>query len=275
MRFSFWFTVFITSILIASGLWAAEYESDLMIYYPYEEIVGADTIKDATGKGGADGTGYHGTINGDITLVEGGKFGKAAKFETGSFIDVHGEEIPEGETPTDAFTLCAWVKCENTGQHHAIFNARASDQTWLIHPELRSSGQFRWLLRTNGGTSIFDIKAGAVEWDTWLHYAGTYDKSAGGGLYINGQLVQEVNDGPPIAEDWGSGARVGYNIDNARPFTGLMDEFSIWKRALTKEEITNYMENGIEPQAVSPQDSLSITWGKLKGAGEKNRPKGK
>jgi len=234
-----------------------------MIYYPYEEFEG-DTVKDLTGTGGPDGTGYNGTINGDVTLVDEGQFGKAAQFATGSFIDVHGAEIPEGETPTDAFTILAWVKCENTGGDHAIFNARAADSTWLIHPELKGSGQFRWLLRTDGGTTIFDIQAGAVKWDAWLHYAGTYDKKSGAVLYIDGELTGEFGGDATIAEDWGSGARVGYNIDNARPFTGLMDDFSIWKRALEQEEVVNYMENGVEPLAVSPQGRLATTWARLK-----------
>lgn len=266
MRFLFWATMLISSVLIVSIVRAAEYDPDLMVYYPYEDDhIEGDTVRDVTEIGGPDGTGYHGTINGDITLVDGGKFGKAAKFTTGSYIDLHGADIPQGETPTEAITVCAWVKCENTGGHHAIFNARASDSTWLIHPELRNNGQFRWLLRTNGGNNIFDIRAGTVEWDTWLYYAGTYDKKAGsGGLYINGKLVLEAQGKGDIASDWGMGARVGYNIDNARPFTGLMDEFSIWKRALKLEEIINIMENGIEPMAVSPKDSLTTIWGRLK-----------
>jgi len=263
MKFRFLPLIIISLLFVISVTWSAEYDPDLMIYYPYEEIQG-DTVKDVTGTGGPNGDGYNGTINGDISLVDNGKFGKAAKFEKTSYIDVHGEEIPKGETPTEAFSVCAWVKCENTGDHHAIFNARASDQTWLVHPELRNNGQFRWLLRTDGGTSIFDIQAGVVEWDTWLHYAGTYEKGGNGGLYINGELIQAAQGEVTIAKDWGLGARVGYNIDNARPFTGLMDDFCIWKRALSKEEIVNIMENSVEPLAVSSKGRLTTIWGKLK-----------
>lgn len=83
-------------------------------------------------------------------------------------------------------------------------------------------------MRANGETTIFDLKAGAVEWDTWLHYTGTYDKKAGGGgLYIDGELIQEVSGNASIADDWRMDASFGYNIDNARPFTGLMDDFCL------------------------------------------------
>jgi len=261
----FWTITLISLILIVSSVHAVEYEPDLMIYYPYEEgeIVG-DTVQDVTGTGGPDGTGYHGTINGNIVLVDDGEHGKVAKFAKTSYIDIHGEDIPAGETPTEAFTLCAWVKCENTADHQTLFNARASDQTWLIHPEIRSNGQFRWLLRADGGATIFEILAGKVEWDTWLHYAGTYDKKDGGILYINGELIQEAQGKLDIAKDWGMGARVGYDIDDARPFTGLMNDWCIWKRALTQEEIADIMENGVAPQALSPKGHLTTTWGRLK-----------
>ncbi|MFH1883669.1 MAG: hypothetical protein ABIL62_13295 [Planctomycetota bacterium] len=61
-------------------------------------------------------------------------------------------------------TLAAWVKCENTGEHHAIFDARTGAGTWITHPELRSNGQFRWVLRAYGMSPIFDIRGGSVTW---------------------------------------------------------------------------------------------------------------
>jgi len=261
MKRLFWGIAIMCSVLIVSSAWSAE---DLMIYFNYEDIADT-TISDASGNG------YDGSINGDVTLAD-GKFGKAAQFANGAFLDLHGQDIPAGETPREAFTICAWVKCENTGDHHAIFNARASDETWLIHPELRSNGQFRWLLRTDGGTTIFDIKAGTVEWDTWLHYAGTYDQNTGTAtLYINGEVVMEAAGDAPVAQDWGMGARVGRNIDDARPFTGLMDEFSIWRIALNQDEIIDLMDNGPDSAviasvitAVSPQDKMTTLWGKIK-----------
>ena len=84
-----------------------------------------------------------------------------------------------------------------------------------------------------------------VTWDEWLHFAGTYDQASGkAALCINGELVAEVDVAAPaeIAGDWGMGARVGKNIDDARPFTGLMDEFRLLTRALSQEEILEMMQ---------------------------------
>ena len=219
----------------------------LVIYYSFDEV--GDIVADQSGNG------HDGVVNGDVTADPDGKRNGAAKFASGSYLDLDGPSIPPEHIPTTGITLAAWAKCENTGGHHAIFNARASDNTWLVHPELRSDGNFRWLLRTDGGTTIFDIRAGAVTWDEWLHFAGTYDKATGKAiLYINGEVVREENVTSPadIAGDWGSGARVGYNIDNNRPFTGLMDMFFIFKRALSQDEIFKAMQGEAYPYALSP-----------------------
>ncbi len=173
-------------------------DSSLVIYYSFDSV--SDIVADQSGNG------HDGVVTGEITAEPVGKYSGAAKFTTGSYLDLDGENFPAEEIPTTGITLAAWVKCENTGGHHAIFNARAGDATWLVHPELRSDGSFRWLLRSYGGTTIFDIRAGTVTWDEWLHFAGTYDKASGKAtLYINGEVVQEenVSNPPDIAGDWG------------------------------------------------------------------------
>ncbi len=235
-------------------------ELDLVFYFPFEGFDG-DIALDQSGKG------HNGTIKGDIEIVDGGKRGKAAKFAQTSYIDMDGPNIPEDHIPRDEVTLCAWARCERTGDHHTLFNARAGDGTWVIHPEFRSEGNFRWLLRSDGGADLFDIRAGVVAWDEWTHYAGVYD----GGkaiLYINGENIAEQSASGEVAKDWGMGARIGYDIDNERPFTGLMDDLCMWRKALTEEEIKTLMEKGpevlIEGELVSPNGNLATTWGQIR-----------
>ncbi|MBL7143271.1 MAG: hypothetical protein ISS76_03465, partial [Phycisphaerae bacterium] len=228
-------------------------DSSLVIYFSFDDV--GEIIVNQSGNG------HDGTVDGDITAEPAGKHNGAAKFDgtrgsaSHSFIDMDGENFPAEEVPTTAMTLAAWIKCENTGDHQTLFNARASDGTWLIHPEARSNGEFRWLLRSAGGSTIFDIRAGVVTWDEWLHFAGTYDKASGkANLYINGEMVHEENVSSPadIAGDWGSGARVGYDIDDARAFTGLMDDFLMFRRALSLAEVNKLMQGIGSPLAFGP-----------------------
>ncbi|HUU16080.1 MAG TPA: LamG domain-containing protein [Sedimentisphaerales bacterium] len=256
------FSLVLLAALNSNALAGLIDDSALVIYYSFDSV--SDIVTDQSGNG------HDGVVNGDITAEPSGKYSGAAKFTTGSYFDLDGENFPVEEVPTTGITLAAWIKCENTGGDHAIFNARASDATWLIHPEARSNGEFRWLLRSYGGTTIFDIRAGSVTWDEWIHFAGTYDKAAGKAiLYINGELVREENisNAADIAGDWASGARVGYNIDNARPFTGLMDDFLMFRRALSQAEVKKLMQGMGSPFAFGPapgDGSLNAeTWANL------------
>jgi hypothetical protein len=245
--------VFITS--------AIAQDADLVIYYSFDNF--ADTVPDESGNG------HDGTVVGDVTSSASGKRGGAAQFANESYIDLDGANFPGSDIPVDAMTLCAWANVENTGNHHALFNARAADETWLIHPELRSDGGFRWLLRAAGGNTIFDIRAGQWTAGEWVHFGGVYSAADDRAiLYVNGEEAGTEDARIPnaqIANDWGLGARVGKNIDDARPFTGLMDDFCIYKRALSQDEVREVMAAGPPSAApVSSENSLSVTWGQLK-----------
>jgi hypothetical protein len=249
-----------TVAVLAVALWAgaaAAQDPDLILYYDYEEILGGK-IKDRSGKG------HDGLINGNISL-EAGKYGKSARFERGSFLDLDGPNWPAKDIPRDGMSVVAWVNVDSLADHHAIFNARAGDSTWLVHPEVRTEGNYRWLLRSDGGSTIFDMRAGSVKQKTWVHFAGVYDSGEGmARLYIDGKEVGSNPGKARVAKDWGMGARVGYNIDNARPFTGLMDDLNLWKRGLRAGEVATIMEFGPLPQAVSPAGRLASTWAGLK-----------
>jgi hypothetical protein len=237
---------FVLVLALAGNAFTAD-DPSLVIYYSFDDV--RSIIADESGKG------HDGTVQGNVTAEPDGKHAGAANFASGSYLDLDGSNFPAEDIPTSAMTLAAWVKCESTGEHHTIFDARTGAGTWIIHPELRSEGQCRWVLRAYGMSPIFDIHAGSVTWDEWLHYAGTYDKESGKAiLYINGQVVSEVDlpGGTDIAGDWGDGARVGLNIDSARPFTGLMDDFFMFKRALSQSELKKVMYGEGWPYAFSP-----------------------
>jgi hypothetical protein len=235
-------------------------DPDLVIYYSFDNF--SSIVPDDSGKG------HNGTVFGDITPDAGGMRGGAAKFVMGAYIDLDGANFPMSDIPTDAMTLCAWGKPGNTGDNQAIFNARAEDQTWVVHPEFRGSGVFRWLLRTAGGTTIFDIQDGKWNPDQWIHFAGVYSSADNKArLFANGELVKELDTAGniKIVGDWKMGARVGKNIDDARPFAGLMDDFCMFKRALSQDEVKSVMNGGPEIAAsVSSEGSITTTWGKIK-----------
>ena len=239
------FVSFVSLLGLANSV-SAEIPRDpnLVVYYSYDSV--GLIVPDESGKG------HHGTVCGDVSLVPSGiKWYGAAEFEgiwgpTGySYLDLDSPHYPAEDIPKSAITLAAWCKCRKTGQHHAILSCRASDNTWVIHPQINDDETFRWLLRAPGSSTIFNLNGvGRHGWDEWIHYAGTYDSVTGKGiLYIDGAVCAQISvtPGQQIA-DWGTGARVGYNIDNARPFTGIMDELYLFTRALSQDEINELLE---------------------------------
>ena len=238
-------------------------DPDLVLYFDYEDFKGGSVLEKS-------GRGYDGEINGKIAQSDDGKFGKAGLFAAGSFLDLDGANVDPDDIPTEGMSVIAWINVEAISDM-AIFNARAADGTWLVHPEARGDGNYRWLNRgPNPGRTIFDIRAGKNEANKWQHYAGTYNRADElAVLYINGKQVGEEKSrlDTPIADNWGQGARVGFNIDNKRPFTGLMDELNVWKRGLTEEEVNSIMNDGVDAfLAVEAQGKLATTWGKLKAS---------
>ena len=234
---------------------ASAQDADLILYFDYEDFDGKTAID-------LSGNARNGVVEGHVSLENDGERGNVAHFEPGSYINLDGENWPEELTPREGMTVAAWVHVKAIADQ-AIFNARASDATWLVHPEIRGDGNYRWLLRGDGGTGIFDIRAGVAKANEWVHYAGTYNGSEAV-LYINGERVGSQNAKGNIAKDWGMGARVGYNIDNKRPFNGWMDDLNLWKRGLTDDEVLTVMESGPLPRSVSPQGRAAAAWGELK-----------
>ena len=114
-------------------------DPDLVLYFDYEDFDG-NTVLEKSGRG------YDGEINGDVTQSNDGKFGKAAHFASGSFLDLDGPNVKADDIPIEGMSLLAWINVEAVSDM-AIFNARATDGTWLIHPEARGDGNYRWLNR--------------------------------------------------------------------------------------------------------------------------------
>ncbi len=243
----------VMGVCLAAGAWAAPLVSDgdLVIYYSFDSV--STTVADESGKGN------DGTVVGNVTQDAAGKRGGGALFADNGYIDLDGANFPAGDIPTTGLTLAAWCKPTDIGGSQAIFNARSADNTFLIHPEFRTDG-YRLVLRGDEGASICSFVVSATPpWGEWIHYAATYDQTTGKcTLYINGVQVNQVDatNAIPLPADWDVGARVGYNVDDARPFTGTMDEFYLFKRALSAEEIA-LLHSLYDPNGDDDADGLT------------------
>ncbi|AYY83801.1 T9SS C-terminal target domain-containing protein [Chryseobacterium indologenes] len=95
--------------------------------------------------------------------------------------------------------------------------------------------------------------------NTWYHVAATYDGSSMK-MYINGNLDASV---PTTGNFTANGILyLGRNYDNSRTLNGNLDEFRVWKRALTAQEITDNKCN-VAPASTA----LEANWKMDEGSG--------
>jgi hypothetical protein len=87
---------------------------------------------------------------------------------------------------------------------------------------------------------------GVLNTSNWQHVAVTYDRTSGlGKLYLNGAQVASENLGsftPQTSYDLYLGRRASPEV--VAPYMGLMDEVSVYSRALSQTEIQNIYNAG-------------------------------
>ncbi|WP_241330141.1 endo-beta-N-acetylglucosaminidase H [Chryseobacterium arthrosphaerae] len=95
--------------------------------------------------------------------------------------------------------------------------------------------------------------------NTWYHVAATYDGTAMK-LYVNGSLDAST----PVTGNFTANGilYLARNYDNSRALNGSLDEFRVWKRALTAQEILDNKCN-VAPNAAN----LEANWKMDEGSG--------
>ncbi|MFC1759583.1 LamG-like jellyroll fold domain-containing protein [Planctomycetota bacterium] len=162
--------------------------------------------------------------------------------------------------PSTAFTVAAWVKPEDVGVDHSVWQSRAGGGGY-IHTQIQGNGGVRMRLRGDSNSdNIVQFNeppdGEIIEYEEWVHYAGTYEKGddpeepGEWTFYFNGVDVAggEANGsvaGDPDFEvlgDWAQGAFIGLVPDFNRQLVGGIDEFYLFTRALAPEEIQTLFE---------------------------------
>jgi hypothetical protein len=169
------------------------------------------------------------------------------------------EAIPRELLPITGLTLAVWVRVEEMRGDQSLYQPWSLDGSFVTHAQLQGDGQVRFRLRgqiqddnINSTDKWFVAGDGFDPYPVgeWFHLVGTYsmedDQIA---IYYNGELV--VDERPDLnieLGDWGTAATIGVVPDNrtSRPFYGNMDEYYIFNRAITQEEV-GLLYNLVEP----------------------------
>ena len=252
-------------ITIASLSQAQLVEDGLVSYWSFdEETIEGDTAKDVWGEN-------HGTMIKNPELVA-GKYGQALKFSGANHIDVPDSDSLDIETGEVSVT--AWVLATGPGK---------TERGGIVEKGNGGIDNTPLLLREwTGGTVDFEVRhqktkpkwpklksnSVALEKDTWVFLAGTYDGKKEK-IYINSQLdaSMDYTDGFNNNDEL---LRIGWDPHHEdRHFNGIIDEVCIYNRALTPKEI-EINQNAALGLAVEPTAKLTSLWGQIKT--RKTRP---
>lgn len=242
----FLLSLMIIVFLLVSGTATKALEEHLVLHLSFDEGAGKET-KDRTDEG------HVGVLVNNPKWID-GKFDKALSFEKGAKVEIKRSDALELKKD---ITVATWVRLKNSVAKHEIVRKQLPNGKGY---DIRiQNGPIYWWVNPGGWKNANYQKALPV--NEWIHVAGTYDAKKLR-LYIDGEEVASNDVAGDIGHDTsdlliGSAAPHdgSYNLD------GDLDEFMIFSKVLTKDEIQEIMET---PHAVEPAGKLVTKWGAIK-----------
>ena len=153
------------------------------------------------------------------------------------------------------FTVMFWFKRtqDNSGTSYDsnhktnnIMYSKGSDPN-NDNIEIGSEGsEIEIYLDSAGGDDELSFDAG-ISNDTWYHLAVTYDRDQSDEttLFIDGSEVKSWNDASGILDQsTGSPVTIGDTDHISAPFTGQIDEVTVWTHVLTPSQISAIYNSG-------------------------------
>ncbi len=220
-------------------------DKELLLYFSFDKE--DDKVVEDLSQHGNDGS-----ITGSVDFDE-GKLGKALKLNESG--EVRAPYIPINEK---SFTVTMWVKPALAGgEQQCVFTQKQQNATNLsLHYRIYTSGQVRMGFYGN------DLDAhGGVQANDWAHICFWCDAdSKTRRIYINGESKAEDKNKSLFLGT--SGDTIIGSWDGSQRFNGLIDEVTVWDRALSEADIKESML-GIGA-SVDPSGKLAVTWARVK-----------
>jgi Concanavalin A-like lectin/glucanases superfamily len=205
--------------------------------------VGTYPVKDCSGNG------YDGDINGNPypTAQTAGAIGRAGHFDGIDDRLVFYNKALLDMSGNDKLTLAAWIKIDtNAANAEPVINNYNDGNGYLL--EVKSDGNVRFMIDEDSTKEItttgIDLKDAV-----WHHVAAVLDTVGTTSImriYVDGELSKSTTFSEfTIAtsrDDIFIGRR-GASHPTAEYFDGLIDEVSIWNRALTGAEMSKFYRN--------------------------------
>jgi len=160
---------------------------------------------------------------------------------------------------TNNFTICTWALLRSGGQFSATRIGILSGPTcgstleFLVRSATTNATDTQYLELGRCGFFNGPASQASVPLNQWVHLAVCMDEGRNVTYYINGEDsgTRSVGTG-----DTTLGPLVHLGDNGVRKFDGMLDEFQIWSRALSKAEIQSIMSG----PSGGREDGLVVYW---------------
>ncbi len=232
-----------------------------------DNIIGAWLMDEGSGKVVRDVTGNHGeseiVVQGDWTD---GKFGKALSFDgSGGHVQIAFDPKFAVINESD-FTFGIWFMTETLPKDRG---------TWIAgFQQMDANGTGRtWMGIQNDTEAMYSALGnirplGAVpEVGQWTHFASVVEEDGDNDtirIYSDGELMTEE---PLSVETCEGDYLIGChkNLQAINSWEGILDEVVLINKALTEEELSDLMTQGVQGiLAVESRSKLATTWGEIR-----------
>ncbi len=232
---------------------AQEFTDSLLLYMPFD----GDALD-------ISGNNNHGTLyNVELDTDRFGVPNKAYRFNgTNSYIDIAASPSMNRIQTSDLLSISAWIRMNDWGFGGGVFSIferynQGTDSGWLFEVNSYVGGML-FLADETGGTDWVDCDY-TWNFDQWYNVCLTYDQAEGfANFYVDSVLVCATPyDAPINVTDTTAHFVIGRSLAGPDEYSnGLVDDYKIFNRVLTQEEIGNIYETGLAE--VSKQNEVAL-----------------
>jgi len=241
-------------------------DADLLVHYDFNNNL--NDVKNAN----SDGRYNLQNTGGTIKFAQGCGYGNAAYFDPSSGYAYNDNFVDDNVSALSGnFTITAWIYSDSDNERWASAwsSGSSSDKNHQLDVDSGTSPTLRLMIfgETSVSTSINNSQ--------WYHVAATHNTSNQWNLYINGQHIGTRNTSSPAT--W-TQLKIGVNRSGGTLWKGYIDEFKVYGRALTQNEVVDkclaYSEcSGLAPAILdnltvglgSTDQQLNISWNATNG----------
>ncbi len=142
-----------------------------------------------------------------------------------------------------SFTLSLWVKPASVQVADAtiIDNNRVTDFSWTLRQDGTTANRYRWDVQDGSSPILFNLTP-----NVWQHVAVTRDATTRQQtVYVDGIAIGTAAGTLPVSYNSGRSLRLGAWGGGGRLWTGELDEFTVFSRELSVEEVRGLQQNGL------------------------------